>query len=254
MTMISWQYGVMTVYDRWKTTLPITLASLAKGGFEFPLISVDGDVPERDWVPPTMPVTIHREHLRTAGHWYCLLTELYFKNPDADRYVIFQDDLVCVRHLRDYLSGPLPDLCYFNLYTALRINEQVITHKLHGWHESGSLNNGVHHHGKPEQGGKGALALMFTNEGAVTLLTSRHMLDRARAGVENRPSHLFVDGGIVSSMNKAGWRECIHNPSLVQHIGDKCSTLGKTNHPPRALSFPGEQFDARGLCDARHPT
>jgi hypothetical protein len=93
------------------------------------------------------------------------------------------------------------------------------------------------------QNGKGALALMFDNAAIRTLMTSRHLIDRSKA--HNRDSNL--DGGISSSMKKAGYREFTHSPSLVQHQGEK-TTMG-TKKTPLACRFFGEDFDATEMID-----
>lgn len=54
-----------------------------------------------------------------------------------------------------------------------------------------------------------------------------------------------VDGGIVTGMNKVGYREYVHYPSLVQHTGLISSM--RNRQQPTAPSFPGEDFDAMTL-------
>ena len=46
-------------------------------------------------------------------------------------------------------------------------------------------------------------------------------------------------------MNKAGWTEYVHIPSLVQHAGNDSSTLGNINK--MATDFPGEDYDAQSF-------
>lgn len=77
----------------------------------------------------------------------------------------------------------------------------------------------------------------------MTLLSSRHLVDRVITADISK-SRRNIDGAVVTAMNYAGWREYIHNPSLISHIGyDSVTTLGKV-YPPTA-TFPGEEFD---LC------
>jgi hypothetical protein len=55
---------------------------------------------------------------------------------------------------------------------------------------------------------------------------------------------------IVTAMKRAGWKEYVHNPSLLQHTGDGQTTLGNhigNDRWPGADSFPGEEFDALSL-------
>ncbi len=58
-----------------------------------------------------------------------------------------------------------------------------------------------------------------------------------------------IDGGIAEAMNKAGYREMVHNPSLVQHVGHK-STMGNKPHR-QALTFLGEGWDAMEVLAGR---
>jgi hypothetical protein len=60
-----------------------------------------------------------------------------------------------------------------------------------------------------------------------------------------------IDGGIVTALAHAEYKEYCHNPTLVQHIGHK-STMGNSAHP-QATSFQGEQFDAMKLLDKLPP-
>lgn len=57
--------------------------------------------------------------------------------------------------------------------------------------------------------------------------------------------HRSIDGGIVTALAEAGWKEWVHNPSLVQHTGLVSSMRSKPH--PRATSFRGEGFDAMEL-------
>jgi hypothetical protein len=74
------------------------------------------------------------------------------------------------------------------------------------------------------------------------------MINRARG---DNPTVRWrkVDGGVVETMNQQGFREVVHNPSLVQHTGlDSTIKLGHRGRPPRtALTYPGDGFDALTL-------
>jgi hypothetical protein len=58
-----------------------------------------------------------------------------------------------------------------------------------------------------------------------------------------------IDGAVVTAMNKAGWREMVHNPSLLQHTG-RISSMGNMPHK-EAESWRGEEWDARELLGTR---
>lgn len=267
---ISWAYGITTVPERSQVLLPLTLKSLTQAGFPKPRLFVDAPSSQeglagvvalyRDW---DLPLTIRYPRIYPFANWALGLAELYAREPQATYYVMFQDDMITYSNLRQYLEHTLPSQpanSYFNLYTFRR-NERVVENRKVGWVESGLTRET---HPRHIQTGEGALALVFSREGVVTLLTHLKMVERPmhpRRGWRN------VDGGVVNAMNAAGWRETIHNPSLVQHIGDISTlvknpnaTLDDLNNRPglypinhkwgaNALTFRGEEFDALQLLD-----
>jgi hypothetical protein len=234
-----WVYGVTTVPARAGTLLPRTLKSLAAAGFDQPWLFIDGvthteaDRFEREF---KLPVTGRCPPLKAFGNWILALAELYIRQPVCNRYAIFQDDLVTYRNLRSYLCHcPFPEKGYWNLFTFP--NNQLIAprdgngkQKI-GWYES-------------DQWGKGAVGLIFSREAVMTVLQAAHMI--ARPADASRRSTMNIDGGVVTAMTKAGWKEFVHNPSLIQHTGD-VSTMDHGPHPKAA--FRGEDFDAMELLN-----
>lgn len=90
------------------------------------------------------------------------------------------------------------------------------------------------------------MGLAFDRTTVQTLLAHRNLPDRPTSVAEG---HRRIDGAVVQALNQCGWREYIHNPSLVQHTGEITSIRGNRRHP-RALSFRGEDFDALSLLPA----
>ena len=170
--------------------------------------------------------------MRTFGNWVTALWELYVRDPKAGRYVIFQDDIITYKNLRDYLDtvsfGPNQ---YWNLYTY-PVNHAFA--RKDNPNDSGFFQS--------NQQGKGALALVFDREGVLKLLGHEHMLKRPQDAARG---HRSIDGGIVDTMRKQGCREMIHLPSLVQHIGTM-SSMGN-GLQELADTFRGENFDATEL-------
>lgn len=208
-----------------------TLASLEKGGFKSADVHlfIDGEYDPVNVATLWNSTTVRAMPLRVYGNFHLGLTELFIRNPHADYYAMFQDDFVTYRNLRQYLEAcKYPGKGYLNLYTFQQ-NEKPEQ----GWYESNQL-------------GKGAVALVFNNDAVVTLLNSPHWINRP-ATKPNNPARVwkFIDGGIVESFRKAGQKEYVHNPSLIQHTGDK-STLGNARHA-KARTFKGEGFDAMEL-------
>lgn len=221
---IKWAYGVTTIPARRGNLLPATLASLRRAGFDAPRLFVDGSKDAPSWESEFgLEVTVRFPAIRTFGNWVLSLGELFIREPMAQRYAIFQDDIVVAKDLRAYLdSAPFPEKVYLNLYTVPE-NEALAAGRK-GWYES-------------NQKGKGALGLVFDRAGVITLLTHLHMIERpmhARKGWRN------VDGGIVTAMRKAGYKELVHAPSLVQHAGT-VSTIG-TFPAEVSKTWRGEEF------------
>jgi hypothetical protein len=231
----SWTYGVTTVNKRLNTTLPITLKSLANAGFENPWIFIDGvrNYENVDYLSKYR-CSVRYPLIKTFGNWILGLWELYIRNPQSDRYVMFQDDFITYHNLRDYLeSCQYPEAGYWNLYTFPE-NQKLCKSDKNGWYLS-------------NQRGKGALALVFNRDAVLKLLASRaSIVDRPLT--VGRRAWSNIDGGIVTALGLQGWKEYVHNPSLVQHIGD-ISSMGGARHP-KAVSFRGEEFDARKLMES----
>lgn len=255
-----WACGLTTVTQRRADLLPATLSSLRAGGFDEIKLFLDGGDHqtcldyERQF---KLPVVGRWPALRTFGNWVLALAELYISRPNADRYAMFQDDFVCYRNLRGYLSklkypdptleqqkranneGRMPsDGGYWNLFTFPSNDEIAPTVGKTGRKQVGFY--------KSNQLGRGAVALVFSRLAVTTLLTSyQHIIDRPQQ-VEG---HRRIDGGIVGALRKAGWHEYVHNPSLVQHVGLR-STMGNKPHPlSPSWREEGEGFDALHLLE-----
>jgi hypothetical protein len=217
---------------------------LEAAGFNQPRLFVDGAYGEH------FPGTRLRERAYCAsyrypaigvyGNWILTLWELYLREPLADRYLIFQDDLVVCRGLKEYLEKcPLPTPPegkgggYFNLY-AHRPNETIAEDKAapkKGWFLS-------------NQRGQGALALMFTREGVTTLLQARHMVMKPQGAAFPTKK---VDGAVIEAMVASKWVEFCHYPSLCQHIG--LNTSASNPLWPLSQSWQGEEWDARSMLN-----
>lgn len=213
--MIEWSYGVTSCAQRLESLLPKTLTSLAKAGFNSPRLFIDGHY--------------HHPSIGAYGNWLLAVWELYIRQPRANMYAIFQDDLVMCRGVREYLERcKYPEKGYLNLFT-FATNENIVHGKSEGWMLSDQL-------------GKGALALVFSHEAIVTLLKQSHLVNYPQLP----KGHKNIDSAVKHALvSQAKWQEFIHNPSLVQHTGTE-GTLGNPRHP-KAWTFPGEDFDARSL-------
>ena len=226
-----WVYGITTVPCRKDDLLRKTIASLRQGGFDSPRLFIDGLKNPKDYEEYNLPITIREPPpLKIVGNWVLGMWELFVREPRADRYCLFQDDIEVVKNLRQYLEKcEYPKKGYLNLYTFDENFQHTKGNP--GW----NLSN---------QRGLGALGLVFTREALMLLLASKVMVNKP-ATLGTKRSWKSVDGGIFEAMKNEGWREWIHNPSLIQHKG-KTSTLGNSHYPP-IKSFPGQEFDALSL-------
>ena len=234
---MNWEYGITTVPQRFKDSnhLINTIGSLKQGGFEKPKLFIDGGTFEeaKEFAAFVGLEFTHRhEPLKTAGNWLLSILELFIRSPKAERYAIFQDDLICCTNLKSYLEqSKYPTDGYLNLYlfsSNMHVKPKEVTS---GWFRSNQL-------------GRGAVALVFSRDALRKLLTQVYLYDR----FDRDRGHLSIDGTICDAMNNAGWSEYVHYPSLTLHTGIE-STVG---HPQFDVSvdFPGESFDARNLFDA----
>lgn len=229
--MPEWEYGITTVPSRSDILLPKTIESLKRAGFDKPHIFVDGCEDMTVYAELGLEYTVREDRIRTSGNWIASLWELFCKNPNADRYAIFQDDFVISRNAREYLdSCEWPSPGYLNLLT-FRENHKLIGEKSIGWHRSDQL-------------GKGAVALVFDSESASSLLSNAHLVSWIR---DRTKGHRLIDRAVSQSMNKEGIIEYIHNPSLIQHTGLH-SSMGSDRHP-LSTCFRGENYDAMRFCE-----
>ena len=228
--MTTWAYGVTTVPDRLASgLLERTLKSLSKSGFPKPRLFIDGLPTSVTESVSGLEVTCRNPSIRTYGNFHLGLSELFIRNAHADLYAMFQDDFVTYKNLRKYLEGcRYPKKGYLNLYTFPQNQKNT-----EGWYLSNQL-------------GKGAVALVFNNEAVQALLNSNYWIGRPASNPGNKDRlWKFIDGGIVEALKKAGFKEYVHNPSLVQHTGDR-SSVGNARQE-KAPSFRGEEFDALKL-------
>lgn len=249
-----WSYGVTTVKDRLDTLLPRTLKSLKAGGFTHPLLFIDACRPED---VPTWIKSEYRDRYATrfprmmvVGNWMLGMWELYLREPHADYYAMFQDDLVCYRNLKAYLEHSKPPTNgYLNLFTN-PTNESEKSKSLpsnkSGWYPA-------------YQWGKGALALVFSNEMLRHLLKQDNVINKCRG---DRKPLKNLDGMVIEAINPTHKKsspllEWVHSPSLVQHTGHltsagnyrrdkKGEVLPGCNYED-APEWMGEDFDALSL-------
>jgi hypothetical protein len=227
---LKWAYGITTVPERQYNYLPKTIKSLKEAGFDKPTIFVDGVSGEFSIYELT--VVYRSSKVLAFGNWLLSLLELWIRNPTADRFAIFQDDLITYKNLREYLDNcKLSDNTYWNLYTFPQ--NELLHSGPYGWFIS-------------NQRGRGALALVFSHSVVLKLLTDPRIMAKPRS---KKNAHRSIDGVVVTTLSEhLKIREYVHYPTLVQHIGD-CSSIGNRQHE-RPTSFLGEEYNALSLSSS----
>jgi len=230
-----WAYGVTTVPQRFDNLLPRTLESLAAGGFDKPRLFVDGVQNASQYDYLGLEVTTHYPTIRTYGNWLLALWELYIRNPAAERYAIFQDDIITYRNLRRYLEQTTythgSHELYYNLYTYPVNQSPPPSEEYTGWHASNQM-------------GRGALALVFNRPAISTLLEQSHIISHPQNAQRGWRS---VDGTVVTAFKAIQWLEYVHAPTLVQHTGTDLSSMKNRGYRELPETFKGEAYDALQL-------
>lgn len=234
---MKWAIGLTTIPERRDTTLLTTLLSLREAGFSTPHLFVDGDSDGDSWRTQFgLEVSTRYPRMLAYGNWILGMWELLIRNPVSDMYVMFQDDLIAYKNLRQYLERVKYPAAggYLNLYTC-KDNQSLVPTNNEGQYVDGFWPS--------NQSGFGALALVFNREAIVQLITSQIAVIKTIASIKPKSS---IDGNVVECLSQRhqgpkGWKEYIHSPSLVQHIGEE-SSLG--HYPDTAPCFLGVSFDA----------
>jgi hypothetical protein len=229
---MKWAYGVTTVKQR-ETILAATLKSLAGAGFQTPRLFIDG---RKESCPTDFWFTQRCPKVGALGNWILGMWELYLRDPLAERYAMFQDDLITSRNVRQYLEAcAYPAKGYLNLFTAPENHDPI---------EAPANKFVTHQFYNSDQKGRGAVAIVFSREALIALLSQPYLVQYvASPGMGLRG--VGIDGAVLTAMRNAGYSEYVHNPSLVQHVGD-VSTMGNMPHA-KAPSFRGEEFDCLTL-------
>lgn len=211
---MEWAYGVTTVPERISNgCLSATLQSLEKAGFGAPHIFVDAAVDEEGqlrvpgWVYD-YPVTVRHRRMGIHAHWVLSFAELCFLAPKADRFALFQDDIMMNEGTREFLeSYRIPEHAYLNLFTSPRNKVKnakgfrPAKHRCHGAH-----------------------ALVFPQAAARELLATKSIMKY----MANHRCGEGVDIVIAMSLKKRKHRPFVHHPSIIRII-DTPSTVGHVN-------------------------
>jgi len=230
----SWAVGVTTA-PRAKPTLDTCLDSLSRSGWEVPRLFVDSGVTIADRFSD-LPVTFHETKLGPWPNYYLALVELLMREPEADAFMLVQDDVVFDdRHdLRTYLEAilwPADPIAAVSLYCS-----KAYTRPVAGWHQVES------------RWIWGALAFVFPRESAKRFVTDPLVFDHRR-----NPTEGLVNIDILIGRWADEHQLPIYfpSPSLVQHIGNESSIWSDPNSRAigdrRANRFAGDIEQLRSV-------
>lgn len=221
-----WAVGVTTAPRR-LSTLEDCLESLVFAGWQSPRLFIDSAVTIADR-HAHLATTLREPRVGAWPNYYLSLAELVMREPDANAYLMVQDDALFYNDpgFRDYLENALwPDdePCLVSLYCSRNYTQPKA-----GWHR---LNGNWTW---------GAVAFVFSREAAQRFLGDEsvvlHRWNQAYEGMWG------IDVLIGHWAARAGIPVWFPTPSMVQHIGH-VSTLWRKSRAlglRRADSFPGD--------------
>jgi hypothetical protein len=238
--------GVRCV-GRAPATIWRTIASLDQTGFTPAHFFVDGPFEGLDRLAGHGPVTWHAERVGGWPNFLLALTELHLRRPDAEHYLLVEDDVVFCRDVAAYLERKRATLEIASLYTSSRVERAIRPHGIGftrlnpGWYVA-----------------SGALALLFSNARLGQFLASDFVRGyRRHPPADLDPRHFRRDGlhhadcVVGRFAREAGCGIQYHYPSLAQHIGEVSAMYpGFTGKRANRCSadFPGEGASALQLA------
>lgn len=225
----NWAVGVTTA-PRDQSTLGMSVDSLIRAGWTNPVIFTDGkvNVPERF---DELRATRRIDRLGAWPNFLLGLQELLFAEPDADAYLMVQDDAVfCdgvdVRaYLEEHVLWPGLSPSIVSLYCPAPYTKEPDT-----WHAL------------DEAWVWGALAFVFPAEIARRMILDKSVHEHRWQNERNGKALIDMLIGEWAARNELPIYYPV--PSLVQHIGH-VSTVFSGNHvlgPRRAARFAGDEL------------
>lgn len=208
-----WAVGMVTA-PRKDPTFGESMRSMIEAGWDAPRIFAEPESPIPDDLKH-LPIT-QRDTVASAwGNWYMGLHELLTREPNADAYMIAQDDVVFApgdgqENLRQFLDRALwPDekTGVVSIYCSSAYHRAD-----HGWHQL------------ERKWVWGACALIFPRE------SLRHFLATTAADwtAQGRTRKVDIAVGVwQKDHNRSAW---FCSPSLTQHVGHTSTIWSEKNH------------------------
>jgi hypothetical protein len=195
-----WAVGI-TTSPRRQSTLEDCLDSVTRAGWESPRLFLDG----ADRLPARyhhLPVTLRSDSIGAWPAWFLALAELVLQQPQADAYLMLQDDVIFHDRepVRDYLEqalwpGDRPAVVSL-FYTSFDLTAGWRSSPAHEWHW-------------------GAQALLFPPAIARALIADSDLVASCLAAT----THIPIPEVLATWMARHRFSNWYPIPSLIQHIG-----------------------------------
>jgi len=227
-----WAVGVTTA-PRKEPTIGRSLRSIVSAGWKDIHVFAEPGSPIPTGIVG-LTVTRRGETLGVLGNWFLGLSELLHRDPDADAYALFQDDVVLARNVRQYLET--------TLWPAERAGLVSV------YCPEPYANGGPGFREVSTGGGLlGALSYILPSAAAKWIVTAGTATWFRRRTFSRESRRLDVLIGQL--LAQAGWSAFYVSPSLAHHVGEH-STLWPgigASRKRRAGDFVGEHYDALRL-------
>ena len=202
--------AVTSCMDRFPNLLPITIESLARARLDdFLLVSVDGlPLDHHSFAtvvtsPSTTDFVARPKPLGLVGNWLMTALELFVRHPLAERYCIFQDDVVVDPDLKAAIAATQLDKKYINLSWASDNEKSAASVPI----------------------GNGACGLVFDRAGLLACLGDLNVLAKPCASGKNKSTGL--DFSIALAMRNQGYTEQVFPEPMLAHTGEQSTIANK---------------------------
>lgn len=238
-----WAVG-MTTAPRAVSTLNRTLRSLRRAGWT-ERVHLFAEAGTRTWAARLSggPLAIIHRKKPSLGAWpnfFLGLQELYLRQPDADAYLMVQDDVVFCSGLRDYLEK--------NLWPKGGRTGVV---SLHTPSHLAPENGSGFFHANLGWSAWGAQAMIFPNAAARSFLSDPKVIEHRQKGILDGTKN--VDSVIGDWCARTKHQFWMHAPSLTEHIGAASTLWPKLGLRGKRSSadFPGEKVQAQDMLEQK---
>lgn len=218
---MNWAIGIQTCPRPEDVYIDHTIESVKRAGWDDITIFAEPDSP----VPQGYPVTYRPFRYGDWTNWVCAYFELFMANPEANAFVLFEDDVTSSRNIRSYLEWAIPKLGRFgclSLYTPPKHHSDF-----QGWHDEADTGWAL----------SGAQAMVFTRGSLQRFLSDPKVVNYRFDEIGKKNAHKDCAIGKWACKKE---RVLYHNPSLIDHRGVE-SLIGTKNH--RARDYVGDEFD-----------